>query len=245
MPATVETTELIPMETREKIEKALEFLESIEHVEFTKQKEYDYGVEICKSIKNNINELEKKRKELATPHYNKFKEINSEFDVIKMLQDTEKIFKNGMNQFFQEQERKRIEHQRKLDAEAEAKRRQEEERARREAEKAEMYREKGRDEMAAKAEARAETAQTVADTIVAPVVENQAKTSGVSYKTVYKISVEDENKAILACVGNPVLRQYVSLDVPGLQRLAQAQKGRFECDGIRVIEDKQVTVRTK
>lgn len=240
-----DTTELIPVSTREKLEKALEFFNSLKEVKFTNQKEYDKGVELCKKIKSHIKEIEVDRRGLVKPYNDKVSEINKECKgVTSKLENGERVIKNGMNHFFQEQERKRIEHQRKLEAEAEAKRKAEEERARREAEKANQYREQGRDEMADKAEARAETAQTVADTIVAPIVENQAKTQGVSYKTVYKVIVEDEDRAILACVGNPVLRQYVSLDVKGLERVAQALKGGFECDGIRVVEDKQVIVRT-
>lgn len=242
---TTNSTSLIPVEKQEKIQKALEFFTSLREIKFTNQAEYDRGTELCKQIKAEIKTLEDDRTALVKPFNEKVNVINGTYkDVRSKLENAERVLKSGMSAFFQEQERKRIEAQKKLEAEAEAKRKAEEERAEKERQKAEQYRAEGREDMAAKAEARAETAEAVASTTVAPVVQNTAKVQGVTYKTVYKVIVEDQARAIVFCATNPMLSQYVTLDVKGLERVALAMKGKLTCEGLKVIEDKQVVVRS-
>lgn len=236
--------QLIPVATKEKIEKALEFFYSLKEVKFTTDQEYENGVELCKSVKSHIKEIDKDRISLVKPYNEKVSSINGECNgVINKLKNAENVLKNGMSKYFQEKERKRIEEQKRLEAEAEKRRKQEEEKARREAAKEEQYREEGRDEMADNAKARAETSQSVAENITAPIVTNSAKMSGTSYRKTYKVTVVDKRAAALAMINNDILITYVYIDEKGLQRLASAQKGNLSINGIRITEDFNVSLR--
>ena len=124
-------------------------------------------------------------------------------------------------------------------------RRQEEERARKEAEKVQKYTEQGRPEMAEKAQARMDTAQNISQNIVAPIVQNTAKVGGTTFKKVYKVNVLDLKMAVKSCLENDILSNYVDLDVKGIERLANAQKGKLSIEGIQIVEDVQVGMRTK
>lgn len=240
-----EENSIIPLENFNRIKSALEFCDSLTEIKINTQEQYDNAVNICKQIKASSNSLESDRKELVKPFNDKVKSINDEYrNVTLKLDNAERVLKNGMAAFYREQERIRIEEQRKLEAEAEAKRRLAEERAAAELRKAEAYRDQGREEMAAKAEARAETAAAISTTIMAPIVDNAAKVSGVSYSVTYKAVIENSKSAVVACVNNAILENYVTIDIKGLERLCKAQKGRLQIDGIRFVEDRQVSVRT-
>lgn len=244
MSSEVHETSLIPVETKNKLTKALEFFHSLKEVKFTNEEEYNNGVELCRSVKSHINQIDSDRKELVKPFNDKVGIINGECNgIIAKLKNAETVIKKGMGDYFQAKERKRIEDQRKLEAEAEEKRRKEAEKARAEAEKAEAYREQGREEMADKAEARAETAASTASTLVAPIVTNSAKVSGTSFKTVYKAEVMDAVTAAQSCLSNDMLKQYVSVDIKGIEKLANAMKGNLKVDGIRIVADTQVSIR--
>ena len=236
--------ELIPVETQDKIEKALEFFHSLREVKFTNDEEYERGLELCKSVKSHIKEIDSDRKTLVQPYNDKVKDINGECNgVINKLKNAENVLKNGMGKYFQEKEQKRIAEQKRLNAEAEERRRQEEERARKEREKEDKYRDAGREEMADKAAARAETAETISSSITAPIVENTAKGKGASFKTVYVVEVFDKAKAVEACLTSNVLLPYIDINVKGLERLALTMKGQLSIDGIRIREDRQVSIR--
>ncbi|MDD5060697.1 MAG: hypothetical protein PHN44_00230 [Candidatus Marinimicrobia bacterium] len=235
---------LIPVETKEKIEKALEFFYTLKEVKFSNDQEYENGVELCRAIKQHIKVIDDDRKIIVKPLNDQVGEINGECNgVINKLKNAESVIKRGMGEYFAAKERRRIEDQRRLEAEAEERRRQEEEKARKEKQKAEAYRDQGRDEMADKAEARAETAASIASTVTAPIVENTAKVSGTTFKKVFKISVVDKKPAVESMLMNDILLQYISIDEKGLTRLVNAQKGNIEIPGIRITEDVQVGMR--
>jgi len=235
---------LIPIETKRKIEKALEFFNSLKQVKFSNDQEYGNGVGLCKSVKEHINVIEADRKLLVKPFNDQVTEINGECNgVIKKLQNAESVIKKGMAEYFATNERKRIEEQRKFEAEAEERRRQEVEKARKEAEKADRYHEQGREEMAEMAKARAETAAFIASNIVAPIAQNTAEAKGVSFTKKYKVNIIDLKKAVQACLNSNILSSYVNLDVAGIQRLANAQKGQISIDGLQITEDFQVGMR--
>jgi hypothetical protein len=241
----IESTSIIPVENQERIKKALEFCESLTQIKINSQEQYDNAVAICKQIIAGLNSLENDRKALTGPLDKKMKSINAEYKIVtSKFGNAERVIRNGMETFFQEKERIRLEEQRKLEAEAEAKRKAAEEKAAAEQRKADAYREQGREDLAAKAEARAETAETIAATVTAPIVENTAKGSGVSYRTVWEAVIEDQNAAILFCANNSILSSYVTLDINGLIRLCAAQKGNLQVSGIRFIEKKKSNIRT-
>jgi membrane protein involved in colicin uptake len=242
---TEEITALIPVEKQNKIEKALEFFSSLREIKINSQSEYDNAVELCKKIKIENNALESDRKELVKPYKDKSSLIDKEYKAVRdKLENAERVIKNGMGTFFRIQEQKRLEDQRKLEAEAEAKRKAAEEKAAAERRKAEEYARQGREDMAAKAEARAATAEDVACNTVADVVENVAKTSGVSYRKVYKVSVINHGRAVAAMVANPVFHPYLVIDLPGFEKLVKASNGMLPTpDGLLVTETSSAIVR--
>lgn len=239
-----EEKRLVPIEAKEQIESAVDFIESIADVKFTNDEEYQNGVELIKAIKKHIKELEGKRKELVKPLNDDVKTINSEFDVVKMLQGKERIIKNSMSKYFQIKEQKRIEEQRKQEAEAEEKRRKEEERARKEREKEESYRREGKEELADKAAARAETHESVASSTVAPIVNDTTKTKGVSYTTSYMAEIINKKQAIEECLKKDILLLHVSINLKGIEAVAKTMKGLLKIGGIRITEYKRPSVKT-
>lgn len=236
---------LIPEEKMDRLEKALQFLGEIETVTINSQSEYENADGLCKKVKAGYNSLEKDRKELVKPFKDKAKKIDTEYKFVKdKLLNAESALKRAMGTFYEEQKRKRLEEQKKLEAEAEEKRRKAEERAEAERLKAEQYRQQGREDMAQKAEARAETADAKATDHVAPVVEDTAKLSGTSFRTVYKVAVINEERAIQDMASNPFMIQFLSIDVKSLEKMVNSQKGKVRLpDGLMIKKDTTVAVR--
>ena len=239
-------TQLIPFEKKERLEKALEWCESLREITIDNQEQYDNAVDLCKQVKTGINSLESDRKELVKPYKDKTSKIDAEYREVRTdLQNAEKVIKDGMNKFWRQQEMKRIEEQKKREAEAEKERKKAEEKAEAERLKAEAYREQGREDMAAKAEARAETAETVSSSIAPVAVENTAKTSGVSYRTVYKVTVINHSRAIEALAKNEMFHQFLEVDVKGLEKMVNSSKGKLKLpEGLLVTEETISSVRT-
>ena len=237
--------ELNPVETQKTLDEALEFFNSLKEVKFTNDEEYENGVQLCKEVKGYIKLIEDDRKKLVKPLNDKVKGINSPCkDVTGKLENAERVLKNGMAKYFREKEQKRIAEQKRLEAEAEERRRQEAARAERERAKSQAYRENGRDEMADKAEARAETAESIASTVVAPIVNNTAKVKGTSFTVKYKVAgITDKTSAVMHCLKNDVLANYIQIDIKGIERLANIQKGNLQIPGIQIVEDTQVSMR--
>ena len=239
-------TSLIPVEKQDRLEKALEFCQSLKEVKINTQEQYDNAVALCKQVKSGITSLEADRKELVKPYKDKSKKIDTEYKSVRDdLENAERVLKGGMGVFYRAQEAKRLEDQRKREAEAEEARRKAEAKAEAERLKAEKYAAEGRAEMAEKAEARAQTAEATASTITAPVVENTAKASGVSYRTVYKVSVINHQRAIGSLSKNEMFHQYLSIDISGLEKVVNASKGKLALpDGLLVTEDVVSSVRS-
>ena len=230
-----ETQELIPVEAKQLMKQALEFVGTLTEIKTSTEQEYQNVVELCKSCKSLFKTLEEKRDSLVRPFNTQVDEINAEFKVVtSKLKNGEKVIKDAMSKYAQEQEPIRIEEQRKLNAIAEERRKKADEAAQKELDKANAYREQGRDEMADKAEARAETKIEVATTIVAPVVESKAKAQGASFKTTWTVRITDLRAAVLFCIDNPMFQNHVTLDTKALDRVAQAAKGNLPIPGIEV-----------
>lgn len=235
---------LIPTKTREKLDKALDYFNSLRSIKFTNQKEYETGDYVLSEIKGYINSIESDRKDLVKPLNDKVKSINDAVKVVReKLENAERVIKRGMSDYYVAERRRQQEEQRRLEAEAEERRRREEEKARKEREKEEAYREQGRDELADKAAARAQTSEEIADTHTAPIVENKAKLSGTSFITGYSVEVTDKHKAINSLSSNPFLTDYLTIDVKGLEKLVSAKKGDITIDGIKIIENIRVSKR--
>ena len=237
-------TQLIPIESQERIKKALDLFDSMRELKISNQQEYDNAGLKLVEVKSMIKGLEDDRKSIIEPYDSVTRKVNAHYKIVRdKLENGEKVFKSGRTQFFAEQERKRIEIQRKLEAETEAKRKVAEERAEAERKKADAYRQQGREDMAAKAEARAETAISVASTVVAPIVEKTNAGTGSSMTEVFRSVVENEKDTILFCLNNMDYRQCVELNVKALDKIINSRKGAIQIPGCRIVKDYRETVR--
>jgi hypothetical protein len=242
MSATTEINALIPVEKLAKIESAqqmvFEFLRDVESLKITTPEENENASEICKKIKKAVKELEEDRIAIVKPLKDQTTKVDTHYRQIKVILDNgEAVFKRAMAGYFEECERKRIEAQRIIDAEIEAKRKIEEEKALKELEKAETYKAQGREDMAEKAEARAETAMNIAANTTARIVTNQAKVAGVGFKKEWRIKIVDAKAAKIKCSSEDMLTNYVELDIKGLEKLANTMKRALKIDGLEFYEE--------
>ena len=235
---------LISAEAVEKMKKALDLLGGLQAIEIKTKAEYEAAAEIQKSVKKAMKDLDNDRTDIVKPFNDKVKAINEKFkDVTGRLENGAKKISLAMSVWYQAEERRIALEQQKREAEAAEARRKAEEAAAKELAKAEEYRAQGRDEMADKAEARAEIKAETAATIVAPEIE-KTKTAGVSYRTDYEVTIIDREKAIKMLLSSPMTSDLVSIDEGGLKRMVKAMNGKFICDGINVVETKVQVIRT-
>lgn len=240
-----ETKALIPNNSKNLIKEALSFLDSIESIVIQGEPQYHYAVKSCKEIKRLAKLLESEKKTLTEPFYRPYKEIMAEFkSPIESLTAGEGKFKRAMSTYKQEEQRKQIALQRKLNAESAETRRKAEEKAHEESEKAKSYLMEGKDELTEKASMRAENAMEKATETVAPVVEDKTKAQGLSYRTDYKCIEEDKKAAILFMAENPMMIFNIAIDLKKLEKIAKIQKGHLGIPGIRVVPHQVAIVRT-
>ena len=238
--------QLIPIESQNLIQEALDYLGSIEKITITDDTEYNNVIAMCKDVKKKSKALDKERKSLTDPLFKKQKEIKAEFDVaINKLNSFESASKKAASVYYRKQEQLRIEQQQKLEAEAEERRRKAEEKAKKEQDKVEKYESEGKQHLADKAQSRAEAAQAEAVQTVAPVIETK-KVSGTSFKTKF---VVDENKVdkeafVKFCLDNPNYMQYLIIDTKSLNKFAQATKGSIPLPGLNYKEITEMAVRS-
>jgi len=150
-----------------------------------------------------------------------------EAEMLQPLQNAENTVKNKILSFQREEEKKRLEEQRRLQAEAEQKARLERERLIKEAEKLKSPE--------LKAQRMAE-----ADLVEAPVVTVQKETpkvAGISTRKIWKAEVLDKREFILAALSDDNLLGFISIDLSALNRVAGATKGAIKYPGIRFYEE--------
>lgn len=230
-----DTTALIPQDIRTAMQNELEFYESIKGLKITNEQEYKLAADRIANLKKSIKVLEEQKKSITQEWADKKKFVDSEFKtVIDKLENGVTYFNKAMGAYFQEQRRIAAEKQAKLDAEAAEKRRKADEAARKELEKANQYRSEGRENMAQKAEARAETNIDIAANTVAPVVEVE-KPKGTSYRVTYIAEVKDKKTAVSACFKNSLLEPAILIDVKVLEKIKKIQPG-LTIDGIEFRE---------
>jgi murein L,D-transpeptidase YcbB/YkuD len=242
----LDATELIPQEKAAKIAEFLTFAGGLRGIKVTSQDEYVHVTGLCKEIKAAINTIEADRKELVAPYKVAAKEIDERYrDVRAKLENAENVARQAMGARYAEQERKRTEAQRKAEAEAAEARRQAEEKAAREMAKAEALLAQGKSAQAAQA-ARAEAAEMEASATVAPVIANAAKVEGVSYKTTYRVEVDDAVKAVRGLAADGTLNRFLRIDTTGIEKYVSALGGSASLpEGLRVVAVKTPIVRGK
>ena len=238
--------QLIPVESRNLMEEALEYLGSIKEITISNDIEYEATLEVCKSVKKKFNLLEGERKKLVAPLNEQVKEINNEFKVVTTkLTSFESTSKQAAGVYYNKQEMLRLEQQRKLEAQAAEERRKAEEKARLESEKVAKYEAEGRQKLADEARAREEAAQAKATQTVAPVIETK-KSSGTSFRKVWKIreANTDLDKAVKYCANEEQFKGFLIIDYKKLEKLCNATKGMMKVPGIEYYEDTISVVRT-
>ena len=236
--------ELISAEYVEKMELALKTLDSIESVVIDNADHYQQAGCIQQDIAKAHKVVEALRKETVKPLNEQKALIQEKFNaVLNKLSLGKSKIGTAMIEFSQAEERKIALEQKKREAEAEEIRRKAEEQAQKELAKAKAYRDEGREEMAEKAEARAEDKIEVLTTTVAPEIK-ATKLKGVSYREDIEIEILDKAQAIKDLMLTPVTSHLVTLDEKGIKALIKSSKGQIKFDWCKVKHTKTQIVRT-
>lgn len=210
--------------------------------------------ELLKAVKGALKQIEEQRVAITKPINDSLRAVNAQAkSAAAPFEAAEREIKARMVEYSNEQERIRLEEQRKAEAaaraererlarqaaEAEAKARAEQDRLRREAEEAAAA---GRAAEAAKLSAKAEKVEERAAAkvealqlqeamVVAPVIQREApKVAGVSFRDVWKFEVTDPAA---------VPRQYLVIDESRIRKVVQALRGDADIPGVRVWCEKQ------
>jgi len=215
------------------------------------QEGYDVAAELLKGVKARIKSLDTLRKSLTKPIDEAKARIMDLFrPPVEQYEEAESLIKRGMLTYTDEQERIRREEEARLQREADKKREEAEakaEEARRQAEeaqkKADEARRAGDEEAARKAEAEAKKQEAKADkqeekaaTIVAPTLAPRViQANGVSYR--------DQWTAIITNA-EIVPNDYKIVDIPKLNKVAQATKGMITIPGVTWKREKIMSSRS-
>lgn len=266
-------TDLVPAELQERVKSEVGGMllgtSTIEKI--NTPEEAENAVELCKEIKVLSAKLDSDRKGLVAPLNGKVAAINDFYRVpVEALGGIEKNIKKVATVYAQEQERIRLEEQRKADekarlermkAEEEArKKREDEEKARRDAEEKRQQAENEEDEKkraallaeaakddqkAEKAAGQAESHEIAASSTVPQVMTGPVpKPKGFSVSYDYKAEVEDPIAFMDWCFAN---EKYHLLEINSktLNKMVSAEKEAFKAPGIRVCKVSSAAVSTR
>ncbi len=252
------TITVAPIETKfaeQAQDTAIALLKTSKALEIKTQIDYDSAAEGLKKIKGVTKDIEAKRKEITKPLDQATKAVMDLFrNPLALLSEAEYIVKDGLLVYTETREKIRREQQEKLDRQARAEedrkkkafekqaRKQEEKaaEARRKAAEVEDVKEKARLEAEAKkadeeAERRRDKKEDVK--VEAPVLAPQAETpSGISYKIRWTAEVVDFTK---------LPDEYKLPNMPILNKMAQATKGKVPIPGVKFNSEKDVSSRSK
>ena len=241
-----EQNSLIPVESMQLMAQALDFFGTITSVTITNDAENENISALNKKVKGYIKDLEADRKVIVGPYNDKVSSINSEYKTVReKLENAGKKIDSALGIYYQEKLRIAAAAQARVDAEAAEIRRKAEEAALKELEKAQTYEAEGRQELADKAQARAEEKITVAQTAVAPVVQAPPKIQGQSFRTDYIVEILNKETAVKAMIGNPVYAAMISIDIVKLQALAKTLNGKLGIPCVQVTTKQTPITRTR
>lgn len=235
---------LISADAVKKITESLKLLDSIESVEVKTEDQYDNAGKLQRDIQGANKEIEELRKADVSPLDVKVKQINEKYKGVQaqLLNGKTKIG-DAMKVYYVEQDNKRKEKQRLIDADIEEKRQKAVAAAQAERDKAEKYEAEGRTAMAEKAEARADTKMEEAVTTVAPVLAEK-KTSGIHYQDTFSAEITDFNEAVKTLMASPFLIGNVNINIKGLNAAIKKVKGKIELPGFKVTKGSKQVVRS-
>ena len=185
-----------------------------------------------KTVKALAREVNGKRLKITKPLNDALKEVNALFAPAKdWLVEAERILKNTLLQYQNEQARIARELQAKADAEA----RKEREKLERRAAKAEA---KGKED-------KAEELREQAETKIAPVVTSAApKLAGISRRETWKAEITDKGTLLKHIVEKrPDLLPLVKIDQSALNGMARVLKGELDLPGVEVSKEASIAAR--
>lgn len=223
----MENIETIEKETHALITKAESF-------QITTQTDYSAAGEFLKVVK----ELEKEVKATFEPIVRKAHEAHKEAKFqenkhLEPIKTAEQTIKARMVTYYNEQERIRLEEQRKADEAAEkaaAKRKAELEA------QAAKHEEKGNVE---KAEERREMIEEVeAETVV--IASKVDKVEGVQMRDNWDFTITDQSKLIAGLLANPMLAHLVIVDEKELRKLVKSYKDKLKIEGLKVTNKRSI-----
>lgn len=181
--------------------------------------QYTAAAGFLKSIKGLLGKIEDARTRITKPLVAAQREVNTQAkDAAEPLQQAEKLIKSAMNKFTQEQERLRLEEQRKADERA----RKEQEKLQQQAAKASAA---GRTERAVELEQRAAIVTAPAIQRATPAV------AGIVNREVWKFEVTDPSL---------VPREYLVVDESKIRKVVGALRGDTSIAGVRVWPEKNI-----
>lgn len=200
----------------------------------TNAEEYSYGAEFLKKIK----EAQKRVMDYFSPMKTKAHEAHRQIcdregELLTPLKSAEDTTKRKLLSWKMEDDRKREEERRRLQAEADEKARIERDRLAKQAEKLKTPELK---------EQRLEQAQN----IVAPIIEVQTavpKVEGLSFRKTWKAELTDKIAFIKAAATDPNLMALLAVDMSALNRIASATKGGVTYPGVRFYEESSPSSR--
>ena len=194
----------------------------------------DIATDAIRGVKSRYNEIEAERKALTKPLNDTVDRINAMFKrPLAALKDAEGRGKAGVQRWDDEQERKRVEEQRRLQAEAD-------ERARKEREK--LAREAAKLKTPELREARLEEAAS----IVAPVVmiAEPEKPKGESTRQRWKMKLTDKAALIAAAAsGNDLAASLLTYDESAGNRIAPTIKNITTIPGVAIYAMSELAVK--
>lgn len=197
-------------------------------VKISNQLDFDKAFELTKEIKSRGKKLDELRKSLTKPLDETKKRIMDLFrDPIDSLSKAETIVKGAMVEYTDEQERIRLEQERKLREQAE---REAEKQRQKLLDRAEKAEEKGKEE---KAEELREQAEEVAPVDITLASTTQAP-QGASFRMQYTAEVVDFTA---------LPDTYKIPDIKALNAIVQAKKGEISIPGVKIVSKKIMSVR--
>lgn len=222
----------IPNKAKELMKDAEQTLELVKDYRIQTSGDYEAAATQLATIKSKAKELESQRKAITKPLDDAKRQVMDLFrQPLQFLSDAEGVIKQGMAAFTREQERLRLEQQRKAEEAA----RKERERLERRAAKAA---EKGQEDKAFELQAQAETVHP-------PVVAfEKPQARGVSVRQNWKAEVVDFQALVRAVAEGKAPARLLKVDQTELNKLAKALQDELSYPGVRAYAEDVVAARS-
>ncbi len=208
---------MIPQESLERVNKALEFCNSVSVVEIGSNEQYANATKLYRELNGYIKAVEEERKRVKEPYFKKGKEIDAWFNAPAAdLLNLKSKLDPAIRAYDRKIEEARLEEQRRLNAIAEAERKKKEQAAALERQKAEEKRREAEEiaqkdaaraaELRRQAEAadvRAQEKENRAAMVTAPIAQTATpKAEGISKRQNWKMQIDNPFEFVKWCVEN-------------------------------------------